>query len=227
MLNNLIAAENDAMNDYFEAGKNTNQEILRRLYAEYDKYMTGYLRPSWFDELTEIFNYVASKIFECNNNRSRFNEFKFSVQEYTQIPNYGCTCEEYMDFMKERAHLIFEGIAHPIDNVQEHYTSSSNKFVDHLHWKTEQYIQDNFDIIQEAKLTTTKRDKLKDSEFGIPEKRTFPLNDKNHVEAAVKMFPHADSSDRKTLAKRILSKAKEFNMDTSGWDSINKYGIDK
>ena len=34
MLNNLIAAENDAMNDYFEAGKNTNQEILRRLYAD-------------------------------------------------------------------------------------------------------------------------------------------------------------------------------------------------
>ena len=82
-------------------------------------------------------------------------------------------------------------------------------------------------FFQEAKLTTTKRGKLKDSEFGIPEKRTFPLNDKNHVEAAVKMFPHADSSDRKTLAKRILSKAKEFNMDTSGWDTINKYGIDK
>lgn len=33
-LNNLIAAENDAMNDYFDAGKNTNQEILRRLYAD-------------------------------------------------------------------------------------------------------------------------------------------------------------------------------------------------
>ena len=33
-LNNLIAAENDAMNDYFEAGKNTNTEVLRRLYAD-------------------------------------------------------------------------------------------------------------------------------------------------------------------------------------------------
>ena len=33
-LNNLIAAENDAMNDYFEAGKNTNDDLLTRLYAD-------------------------------------------------------------------------------------------------------------------------------------------------------------------------------------------------
>ena len=158
-----------------------------------------------FESLPEIFNYVASKIFECNNNRSRFNEFKFSVQEYTQTPNYGCTCEEYMDFMKKHAHLIFEGIAHPIDHAYGQDAVPRN--------------------IQEAKLTTTKRDKLKDSEFGIPEKRTFPLNDKNHVEAAVRMFPHADASDKEALAKRILRKAHEFGMDTSGWDSINKYVV--
>lgn len=158
-----------------------------------------------FESLPEIFNYVASKIFECNNNRSRFTEFKFSVQEYTQTPNYGCTCEEYMDFMKEHAHLIFEGIAHPIDHANGQDAVPRN--------------------IQEAKLTTTKRDKLKDSEFGIPEKRTFPLNDKNHVEAAVRMFPHADASDKEALAKRILRKAHEFGMDTSGWDSINKYVV--
>ena len=158
-----------------------------------------------FESLPEIFNYVASKIFECNNNRSRFNEFKFSVQEYTQTPNYGCTCEEYMDFMKEHALLIFEGIAHPIDHANGQDAVPRN--------------------IQEAKLTTTKRDKLKDSEFGIPEKRTFPLNDKNHVEAAVRMFPHADASDKEALAKRILRKAHEFGMDTSGWDSINKYVV--
>lgn len=115
-----------------------------------------------FDSLPEIFNYITSKMFECNNNKSRFTEFKFSVQEYTQTPNYGCTCEEYMNFMKEHARLIFEGVAYPIDNVQEHYASSSNKFVDYLHWKAEQYIQDNFDIIQEAtKATKTRRMKKK------------------------------------------------------------------
>lgn len=78
-------------------------------------------------------------------------------------------------------------------------------------------------LFMESKLSNNKRDKLKDSEFGIPDKRAYPLNDKSHVEAAVRMFPHADDSDKKELAKRIISKAKEFNMDTSGWDSLNEY----
>ena len=78
-------------------------------------------------------------------------------------------------------------------------------------------------LFMESKLSNNKRDKLKDSEFGIPDKRAYPLNDKSHVEAAVRMFPHADDSDKKELAKRIISKAREFNMDTSGWDSLNEY----
>ena len=78
-------------------------------------------------------------------------------------------------------------------------------------------------LFMESKLSDNKRDNLKDSEFGIPAKRAYPLNDKSHVEAAVRMFPHADDSDKKELAKRIISKAKEFNMDTSGWDSLNEY----
>jgi hypothetical protein len=76
---------------------------------------------------------------------------------------------------------------------------------------------------QESKLSTKERDDLNDSDFGIPEKRAFPIHDEAHVKAAVKMFSHADAKDKKQLAKRILSKAKKFGMDTSGWDSINEY----
>lgn len=83
----------------------------------------------------------------------------------------------------------------------------------------------NEPVIQEEKLSTDERNELSDDEFGIPEKRKFPLNDVDHVEAAVKMFPHADASDKEALAKRILRKAHEFGMDTSGWDSINKYVV--
>lgn len=161
-----------------------------------------------FNSLPEIYNYIASKMFECNGNRERFKEFKFSVQEYTQTPNYGCTCKEYTNFMKEHARLVFEGVAHPIDHVNGR---------DALMSKYQEF------YVQESKLSTSKRNELKDSEFGIPEKRTFPLNDKNHVEAAVRMFPHADDSDKKELAKRIIRKAHEFGMDTSKWESLNKY----
>lgn len=161
-----------------------------------------------FGSLPEIYNYIASKMFECNGNKERFKEFKFSIYEYTQTPNYGCTCQEYMDFMKEHSHLVFKGVAHPIDHVNGQDALMSK-------------YQESY--VQESKLSTSKRDKLKDSEFGIPEKRTFPLNDKNHVEAAVRMFPHADDSDKKELAKRIIRKAHEFGMDTSKWESLNKY----
>lgn len=161
-----------------------------------------------FNSLPEIYNYIASKMFECNGNKERFKGFKFSIYEYTQTPNYGCTCQEYMDFMKEHSHLVFKGVAHPIDHVNGQDALMSKYQESH---------------VQESKLSTSKRDKLKDSEFGIPEKRTFPLNDKNHVEAAVRMFPHADDSDKKELAKRIIRKAHEFGMDTSKWESLNKY----
>lgn len=83
----------------------------------------------------------------------------------------------------------------------------------------------NEPVVQEEKLSTDERNELSNDEFGIPEKRKFPLNDADHVEAAVKMFPHADASDKEALAKRILRKAHEFGMDTSGWDSINKYVV--
>lgn len=74
-----------------------------------------------------------------------------------------------------------------------------------------------------GKLSTEKRNELKDSDFGIPEKRMYPLHDKAHVESAVKLFGHANPRDRKALAKRILARAKEFNMDTSGWEKVLHY----
>ena len=42
-----------------------------------------------------------------------------------------------------------------------------------------------------AKLDTEARDRLPTGVFGIPETRSYPLNDKNHVMAAIKMFRHA------------------------------------
>lgn len=86
-------------------------------------------------------------------------------------------------------------------------------------------ISTNQDIenIQESKLLTKERDKLNDSDFGIPETRSYPLTDEDHVEAAVRMFPHAPLKYRKALAKRILNKAKELGMDTTGWKSLERY----
>lgn len=74
-----------------------------------------------------------------------------------------------------------------------------------------------------AKMSSKQRNKLDDSEFGLPEKRMYPLNDKAHVESAVKLFGHCPDKDKPELARRILAKAKEFGMDSSGWTQVNTW----
>ena len=78
------------------------------------------------------------------------------------------------------------------------------------------------DNIQESKLSSKDRNELDDNEFGIPEDRKFPLNDKNHVEQAIRMFGKADEDKKKSLAKRISKKAKEYNIDISN-TKVNEY----
>lgn len=71
-----------------------------------------------------------------------------------------------------------------------------------------------------SKLSTEQRNQLTDSDFGIPEKRMYPLHDKAHVESAVKLFGHAETKYKKSLARKILSRAREYGMDTSGWKQV-------
>ena len=69
----------------------------------------------------------------------------------------------------------------------------------------------------------TKRSDLPDSEFGIPEDRKFPLDTAEHVHSAIKLFGHAEEVDKKHLAKRIMSKAKEYNIEVPETTQVYKY----
>lgn len=71
-----------------------------------------------------------------------------------------------------------------------------------------------------SKLSSEKRNRLNDSDFGIPEKRMYPLHDKAHIEAAVRLFGKAEDKYKQSLARKILSRAREYNMDTSGWKQV-------
>ena len=59
----------------------------------------------------------------------------------------------------------------------------------------------------------SKYEGLPDSEFGIPEEKKFPIDSKAHVISAMKLFGHADESKKKKLARRIASKAKEYDVE--------------
>ena len=74
----------------------------------------------------------------------------------------------------------------------------------------------------EAKLTTEKRNDLDDSEFGIPELRKYPLHDEKHVISAVTYFGKAEDKYKPELARRIVKRAKELNIEWYQWFDKDK-----
>ena len=61
-------------------------------------------------------------------------------------------------------------------------------------------------------MSTAERNKIKDSEFGIPSKRKYPLTDQKHVKSAIKFFNYVDAEDEKELADNIIKKISQFDM---------------
>lgn len=71
-------------------------------------------------------------------------------------------------------------------------------------------------------LSKSERDKIPTSDFGIPSRRAFPLDKKERVKPAVHLFYKASKSEQPALARKILSKAKSYGIDSSGWDTIHR-----
>ena len=69
-------------------------------------------------------------------------------------------------------------------------------------------------IVEEGgKLSAKERKALPTVAFGLPKKKAFPMPDKDHVLAAIRMFNRADEADHAELARNIKKKIKEFNME--------------
>ena len=71
------------------------------------------------------------------------------------------------------------------------------------------------DVFLEKKLDTESRNKMKDSTFGLPEERKYPLNDASHVKSAIAFFKYCPNDKKSSLAKRIVSAAKKFGVKIS------------
>lgn len=64
-----------------------------------------------------------------------------------------------------------------------------------------------FTSFNERKLTAEER-----TDFGIPELKKYPMPDKAHVLAAIRMFNHVDEEHEEELARNIIKKMKEYNI---------------
>lgn len=79
--------------------------------------------------------------------------------------------------------------------------------------KDKYFSKNNQKVVTESKINTHQRDELKDSDFGLPEERKFPLTDEVHIRQAIKMFSYCPKNKKKELRKNINKKIKEFNLD--------------
>lgn len=67
--------------------------------------------------------------------------------------------------------------------------------------------------LSEAVMPAKIRNTLKDSNFGLPKERKYPLNDESHVRSAIKFFNYVDEKNEPELAKNIIKKINKYGME--------------
>lgn len=74
----------------------------------------------------------------------------------------------------------------------------------------------------EKKLTSKDRKVMKNTEFGIPELKKYPLNDAAHVKSAISYFSKAPAKYKHSLALKILKAAKKYGVEVSKDSEVYK-----
>jgi ADP-ribose pyrophosphatase YjhB (NUDIX family) len=70
-------------------------------------------------------------------------------------------------------------------------------------------------LLTEGTCPKYKRSELPDEAFGIPQERKYPLHTKKNVISAAKLFNHVENKYEKQLAKAIIKRGKQFDVDFS------------
>lgn len=107
-------------------------------------------------------------------------------------------------------------------NVYPYFYDNKPVTLDYLLNHKEELVKDNY-WNNNAMLSETKRSELDDSQFGIPEDRKYPLDTKQHVSSAIKLFGHAEESKKKKLAKNIAAAAKKYDLSIPETTQCYKY----
>lgn len=71
-------------------------------------------------------------------------------------------------------------------------------------------------------LDAEERRELPDSDFGLPQRREYPMPDAAHVRAAEAYFRYCPEELKPQLAKAIEAKARQFGVDIKS-PTIQKY----
>jgi len=125
-------------------------------------------------------------------------------------------CIYWKDYNQEvftNTKLLSDIIDDITDEIQDKYIDIKNQESKSkvLRKKTKSLPKKN--ILKESKLSSEER-----TDFGLPELKKYPMPDKEHVLAAIRMFNHVDEQYEEELARNIIKKMKEYNIsfDTVG-----------
>lgn len=76
-------------------------------------------------------------------------------------------------------------------------------------------------------LNTEERRELPSEDFGLPERREYPMPDAAHVRAAEAYFRCCPEELRPRLARAILARAAEFGVDVESPEILQYAGVAK
>ena len=199
---------------------------------------------SYYNYKTNTIHVLSKTVYDANVMRGEYRTYLLSELLYTLIRSFN------PDIPYVMATAIAYREAGLIDYISKNNNSISSEIGNIKFAKTVDTIikRDGYDIIRnyiktadihlfekyalshafkkviiESELSYSDRQKLKDSDFGIPEKRKYPLHDKNHVLSAIRFFNSCDSEDEEKLAKAIIKQMKEFNMTDVNVGTSNRF----
>ena len=185
-----------------------------------------------FDILVSLIKDVRQQIELYKNDSKRYMESYSNEYKLTQ------TFLDDMDYILNNLYYIYRRFIKQVKDVEDIYGIIINDLYDRLLKYRERengFLNKDYnsnrnaisiDKIDEAKLPSKERNSFDDNAFGIPSLRKYPLNDKAHVLAAIRMFNHVDAAHEKELAMNIIKKMKEYNIspDRVGDDNrLKKY----
>lgn len=167
--------------------RNGKMDFLRLFDGGLFSYECGYMKP---DE--RMYTIFLNKYSIDPNNAIFFDDKQDNIDTANKLGIQGIL------FTKETGNDILKDFI-----LNESYIQESQE---------PDYIPNN--QYEEQSLSSKERNSLDDDEFGIPELRKYPLNDKVHVQQAIRMFNHVEKKYEAELADNILDAMERYHIST-------------
>jgi hypothetical protein len=192
----------------FKLNKNYTVE---KYVDDYDQFRKGCL--DYTHELRDEINQVQGLI--RNMFKDYTEQFKEAMKSGKENPIYHhnfTVLSNFYEFLVGRTACYINYATRRIIQSHDAYKSIIQMMYDRVLRETETIKKTS---ISEEKLPTKERNQLEDTEFGIPSLRKYPLNDRAHVLAAIRLSGHCPKEHEAELARNIFRAMKKYGIPMS------------